>query len=301
MESTPIPTLLPITPTPSIPRSIVEEIAGAAVLTYLIEDGSKPGDNFMSVIYTITADVITEEGRSKERRHYLFKCYPRHPARQAYLNKTNMFHNELSFYSIWVKALKEFQTDVLEIPLESVLTPAFPPYIGGKAIDFSKRSLEEDSSKIYQPIENFIVLTDLRRELGYKMLDRTVGLELDHINLTIIELAKIHALSWAYRQKVEDNLLKKFPFLEPAFDDEDKVMWGNIVGQNVEIAVNTMDEALGPGNHLTKSILTIGGKVLKVIELFLDQKEEDERKGWELHREPPPEMVKASEGESKFK
>ncbi len=297
MGSTPL--LLPVTPTPSIPRSIVEEIAGGPVLTYLIEDGSKPGDNFMSVIYTITADVITEEGQNKERRHYLFKCYPRHPARQAYLNKTNMFHNELSFYSIWVTALKEFQTDVLEIPLESLLIPAFPPYIGGKAIDFSKNSFEENSSKVYQPIENFIVLTDLRKELGYKMFDRTKGLQLDHIILVITELAKIHALSWAYRQKVEDNLLKKFPFLEPSFDKEDMVMWGNIVGQNVEIAVQTMDAALGPDNHLTKSILRIGDKVLKVIELFIEQKEEDERNGWDLHREPPPEMVKASEGESK--
>lgn len=289
----------PLAPTPSIPKSIVEQVSGCQVLTYLIENGSKPGDNWMSVLYTVTAQVLPPGKSEPETRYYLFKCYPQHQGRQVYLNKTNFFHNELCFYSVWTKALVNFQTEVLGIPKDSVISPALPPFIGGEAVNF-KENFEEKRHKVYKPLDNFFVMTDVRRTWGYEMVDSKLGLSFAHASLAVKELATIHALSWVYRQKVENNLLERFPFLTCALDQEDSQMWGKIVSQNVQVAVNAMNAVLGPDNHLSKSAIDYETRVEKIIRIFLEQPETAERECWALHRQPPQELVQASENESKF-
>lgn len=44
-------------------------------------------------------------------------------------------------------------------------------------------------------------MTDIRKTFGFKMTDRLTGADYNHCKLIIIELAKLHAISWAYKQK----------------------------------------------------------------------------------------------------
>jgi len=69
-------------------------------------------------------------------RYILAKCYPSHPSRQDLNNHLNVFYRELEIYRTWLAELVKFQTEnvSLQKPLYSV---PYPPYVYGKAIDFS--------------------------------------------------------------------------------------------------------------------------------------------------------------------
>ncbi|CAL8069689.1 unnamed protein product [Orchesella dallaii] len=294
--------LKPVTPKSSVPRELLENITGCKVLSHIVEDGSKPGDNYMSILYSVSAEVIPAGGSDsdKETRHYLLKCYPNHPARQGYLNKSNIFHNELSFYTIWAKELADFQTRVVGLPKENVVLPAFPPCIGGKAVNY-KNCEPEELTKVYTPLDNFIMMVDLRKTWGFTMADRRKGFDADHVKLAFTELATIHALSWAYRQRVESDLLKKFPFLKVPFEEEDMQMWNNITESSIGVAVSTMDSVFGNDNPLSKSTKAFGEKVKTIIEFFIDQEEGTENALWELHRDPPNNLVDESVDEKSWR
>lgn len=47
--------------------------------------------------------------------------------------------------------------------------------------------------------ENFIAMTDLRRESGFKMANRLQGLDADHAILVVKQLATLHAHSWVFK------------------------------------------------------------------------------------------------------
>ncbi|CAG7830533.1 unnamed protein product, partial [Allacma fusca] len=70
------------------------------------------------------------------------------------------------------------------------------------------------------PLENCIVLPDLRKSGGFRLANRLEGFDLDHVKLVILEQAKLHALSWAYKQQTNTKSLStKFQFLlETVFD-----------------------------------------------------------------------------------
>ncbi|ODM91728.1 hypothetical protein Ocin01_14956 [Orchesella cincta] len=294
--------LKPVAPKSSVPRELIESITGCKVLSHIVEDGSKPGDNYMSVLYSVSAEVIPPGGSEadKETRHYLLKCYPGHPARQAYLNKSNIFNNELSFYTVWVKELVEFQTRDVGLSKDKVIVPAFPPCVGGKTVNF-KDCEPEALTKVYSPLDNFIMMVDLRKTWGFTMAERTKGFDPEHVELAFTELATIHALSWAYRNRVEYDLIKKFPFLQVDFEEEEMQMWKNIIYSSIGTAVSTMDSVLGEGNHLSKSTEAFREVVMKIIEYFIDQTEGAEHALWELHRDPPKDLVEASVGEKPWR
>ena len=64
------------------------------------------------------------------------------------------------------------------------------------------------------PLDNYIIMTDLRESGGYRMRDRFEGFDLDHYKLVIEAQATLHALSWAYKCKNDNvKISEKFPCL----------------------------------------------------------------------------------------
>jgi hypothetical protein len=58
-------------------------------------------------------------------------------------------------------------------------------------------------------------MEDMREDGGYRMANRFTGLDFDHCELVVSELARYHALGYAYKKTLssEEELFTKFPFL----------------------------------------------------------------------------------------
>jgi len=110
------------------------------VLSHEVICGSKPGDNFLSLIYSIKARLREKNNNKSITRYLLLKCYPNHPSRQEFNNQTNIFHRELEIYRTWFPELIRFQKEVLKIEVPHKLP--YPPFIYGTAVDFSKHDRE---------------------------------------------------------------------------------------------------------------------------------------------------------------
>jgi hypothetical protein len=74
-----------------------EDKTGQEIVSHKVSFGTKPGDNYTSIIYTIDVELDTK--KNSKKRHLFLKCYPSHPQRQLFNNKTNMFWKELEIYS----------------------------------------------------------------------------------------------------------------------------------------------------------------------------------------------------------
>lgn len=96
-------------------------------------------------------------------------------------------------------------------------------------------------------------MEDLRKTGGFKMTNRRDSLDIDHMRLVAEILAKIHSLSWAYRQKVEKNILEKFSCFTPNFDEEDRISWTSMLVTNLSQSKRIFDKVLGNGNVLSKA------------------------------------------------
>jgi len=113
------------------------------LVSYTISPGSKPGDNFMSVIYSIDLEtrnkIIStkkENKESVETRNWLLKCFPSLPSRQRFNTKSNLFYRELEVYQTWLPELERFQREVLKLKIPVNLP--FTYAVAGKATDFSR-------------------------------------------------------------------------------------------------------------------------------------------------------------------
>lgn len=272
-------TMNPLTlTTEEIPRKLItkdflEQQLQLEVESFHVSSGTKPGDNFMSVLYSIS--VKTGQG---DMRHYMLKCYPSDPSRQQFLNKTNHFYSEVAFYTILVKDLIQFQTDVLSISKDQVIFPNIPEYHAGKAVNYLYEINEVGKEKIYSPLDNFILMTDLRKMTprGYKMVDPKQGLDLDHLMLAFQELATLHAVGWAYRKTVTWDLLEKFPFLErPPKNAKKREAWLNLLKENAYCAIDAIDKVRGKGNPWSQAVLSfVENRGSMALEYFSSQNEE---------------------------
>ena len=106
------------------------------ILSHNVTFGTKPGDNYMSIIYTIDVDFKTDKAEVPKRRHLLIKCYPNHPGRQEFTNKSNVFFKELEIYNKWIPELKRFQMEVLGLEPKQALRLPYAKYVHGECIDF---------------------------------------------------------------------------------------------------------------------------------------------------------------------
>ncbi|CAL8069693.1 unnamed protein product [Orchesella dallaii] len=266
-------------------KNLLEDGKGYELSSFLIEEGTNLGDNFMSVLYSITVEAIhRNDSSSKITHHYLLKCYPSHPSRQTFLNNSNLFYKEVSFYMTWAKDVILFQKNT-QIPDEKIIQLAIPKCVLAEAINFETCEPEE-KEVTHGPLSNYIMMVDLRKEGGFKMANKMIGLDVDHVKLAFNELAKMHALSWAYRNKVEWDVENKFPFLKRFLSPRKTEMWLGILKTNIEKAVTAIEAASGRKNVLSESLKDFSTNAKAVIESFISQTETSEESLLKLHRHP---------------
>lgn len=245
-----------------ITKEFLESVLNLKIASFTIKSGTKPGDNFMSVLYSISVEIESED-LDPQNHHYLIKCYPGDPSQQKYLNKANHFYSELCFYTTLARDLVQFPKT--GDPNTQILL-AFPPFHAGKAVNF-QQDLNGAPEKIYSPLDNFILMTDLRNELGYKMGPRAMDVE--HVKLAFIELAKVHAISWAYKESFEEkdeHFISKYPFLKRTPNPRKTEMWLGLLKENGKKAVEALDKVKGKRNLWSKSIEQFCEKGKAVLE-----------------------------------
>lgn len=80
------------------------------------------------------------------------------------------------------------------------------------------------------------------------MTSRRDPMDIDHVRLAIIALAKVHSLSWAYSQLVEPHLPEKFPWLTTVnYAKEDVEAWKVMLHSNIETAISLLNAHFGEG------------------------------------------------------
>ncbi|CAL8110269.1 unnamed protein product [Orchesella dallaii] len=207
--------------------------------------GTNPGDNYMSVMHSIE---LTFKGE-KEANHYLIKCYPNNQGRRAFLDQTNMFSKEYFMYQEFLPQLKQLAA---ENGVEDVVNLAVAPVHGGNIVGKQSKFTKKPWSD-----ENFILMTDLRKSLGLTMADRVMGLDLNHAKIVIEEIAKLHALSWAYKQKNGITLLSnKYPqFTDDSMQNKDDLgkQFKQLMDHISNSSVKMVNEKLGSSHPACKS------------------------------------------------
>jgi len=86
-------------------------------------------------------------------------------------------------------------------------------------------------------------MTDVRKELGYKMADRQQGLDAVHMFMVVKELARIHAFGWCYKQlnKLKD-ITEHFPFLFVGDSEANMQMFTNLVSSNIDMTIDAIKD-----------------------------------------------------------
>ena len=153
---------------------------------YSIQDiyASQPGESVAGEIFRI---IITEKKNDK-RLQLVCKVPPFDKQLFNELNLSVAFEREILFYSQIMPAFVKFQE---EKDLPKMDQFRCYPKCYGTWIDNDRG-------------EYAIVLEDLR-PYGFKKLEKTMLLKLEHLNLTMIELGKFHGLSFAMKDQKPDE------------------------------------------------------------------------------------------------
>ncbi|OXA51219.1 uncharacterized protein LOC110853579 [Folsomia candida] len=237
------------------------------IVTHFATLGTQPGDNYMSVIYSV--DVDLSDGT---KRYLLIKCYPSHPARQEFTNKMNMFFKECEVYSKWIPALTRIKSEVFGFDKEEAVKLPYAKFVHGECIDFQSEEGKLRKSGPISSLDNYIIMEDLRKTHGFRMTNRLEPLDLDHMRLIIEALSKVHAMSWAYRHHVESDITEKFPCLVTNVSREDFAAWDNVILASLEQAKGIFDKEFGPKNDYSSALDKFAGMVGRVSEMFTGER-----------------------------
>ncbi|CAL8110271.1 unnamed protein product [Orchesella dallaii] len=235
---------------------------------FSVNVGTNPGDNYMSILHAIK---VTFKGE-KESNHYLIKCYPNNQGRRDFLDQTNIFSKEFFIYQEFIPQLKQL---AIESGAQNIADLSVAPVHGGNIVGTlsSKFTMKPWSD------ENFILMTDIRT-IGFTMADRIKGLDLEHTKLVLEEIAKFHALSWAYKQKNGLSLLSdKYPqFADKMYDNDDMMKdFKDLVDHLRTNAVTMVEEKLGETHPASKSFKDfVSGDYMGYMKLFVKKDGIDE-------------------------
>jgi len=117
---------------PYLSLDFVSELPGQKISSFTIKSGNAPGEGYTSVLYSIKSNLEEiDPNTGKEKVVYgISKNYPSHPARQQFLNKSNIFWNEWSAYNTWIPLLRKFQREYYG---EAAVLP-LPPSVATQSI-----------------------------------------------------------------------------------------------------------------------------------------------------------------------
>ncbi|CAL8110275.1 unnamed protein product [Orchesella dallaii] len=229
----------------SLTKEFLEKALDKEVEKFSTNIGTNPGDNYMSIMHAIE---VTFKGEKKSH-HCLIKCYPNHPGRREFLDQIDVFNKEFFMYQDFLPQLKQLAVDS---GAEKIVDLSVAPIQGGNIVGQTSKFTEKPWSD-----ENFILMTDIRKTFGFTMANRIKGLDLDHAKLVLEEIAKYHALSWAYKQKNGlDLLTNKYPVYRD-FVYENEALWKDfeqLMDQMSDNAFNMTEETLGADHPACKSL-----------------------------------------------
>ena len=198
---------------------IADEGPSAKLISFQMKDFTSKGDNYACVVSSV--ELTFQKDGQEQQKTYVVKLNPLRPIPMMEKMSAVLFEKEIGFYKYILPLLNKELEKLNEIPLR------MPRYF---------HSVSKDKEEV-------IFLEDMRKR-GFKMLDRKIGMDRNHTMLIMKELARLHAISRVLMNTEEfneENLRKKFPFLEEAFekmmDDDLMSVWmGQAMTTSAEIA-----------------------------------------------------------------
>lgn len=229
-----------------INKEFLEDLFGhGRVSSFTLIAGSNPGDNYMSIMHAVEINFT-----NGEKSHILIKCLPNQPTHREFVDESNVFKKEFFVYDFWIPKLQKMQE---EIGVNPPVELPFAPYVGGKVAnpilvdnDDAACKADDGNNNVVEQ-HDYIVMTDMRTSFGFKMADRCVGADYDHCRLVVEELAKIHAFSWAYKQRNKIKLLTNiYPnFEEDMFTGKTSEQFRPMMIDMMKTCFNTIEKGLG--------------------------------------------------------
>lgn len=167
------------------------------VNTLSIKLATKPGDNYLSQMFRVTANVVSRR-KSAEDLSFVIKSLPKGENTLKFCSETQMFAREI-----------EMLSDTLPM-FNRILAEIQQPKLSAKLF-----FLQTDPEEI-------LVLEDLCRS-GYRSVNRLEYLDLPHAKLVAQHLALFHAASLAAFKKnpsLKESYFSSFWSVQPDFSEK---------------------------------------------------------------------------------
>ncbi|XP_069984371.1 uncharacterized protein [Penaeus vannamei] len=162
-----------------------------SVVDFTVSQGIPPGEGFNSelVLVDITAEIASGQGEAQEKIYHLAAKFLHADPFSAEMNKRFQSHiKEFLMYSEVVHELNAFLA--ARVPEASPI--CIPKMIYGK-----------------QKGSEYVLVMENIKVAGYVTNDKRKGLDVEHVMRAVEEIAKLHAVSYAYNKS--HNFLEKFP------------------------------------------------------------------------------------------
>lgn len=155
--------------------------------------GTTAGDAFNSelVLVDVAASVKEAEAEDKIAHHLAAKFLSLDIMNREFNRNVKSHMKEYLIYTEVIRGLNEFQA--ARAPEEP--TMSIPDLIYGKCTE-----------------KEFVLLMENLKVLGYETNDKRKGMDLHHLEAAIDQLARLHALSYAYNQS--NNFQKKYKYFK---------------------------------------------------------------------------------------
>lgn len=156
----------------TIRELIAEEDPDVEVLELDESPGSGRGDNYTSMLYRLGVKGRRRSSNEIWEKSIIYKVLPESKERRDAYKSELLFTNEVVFYTKVWPALMELQS--------------------------AGRRVFDGVAKVYIAKPDLIAMEDLKAK-GFKMADRTKGLQVDKLKAVLKALAGFHALSLTLR------------------------------------------------------------------------------------------------------
>ncbi|XP_017104268.2 uncharacterized protein [Drosophila bipectinata] len=154
-----------------------DEPKAGRILTFTPVAAVPPGGNFTSVMIRVFLDLELKDG-SQQRKSYVVKTTLDADKGGKAINEFRYFHKEQQMYSTYLPAFEKLYRDA------------------GHPIKLAPKCLEigEIEGNLYFIFEDLAIQ-------GYLSAERTKGLDLSHMRLSLQKLAQLHAASVVYQNR----------------------------------------------------------------------------------------------------
>ncbi|XP_021962169.1 uncharacterized protein LOC110857863 [Folsomia candida] len=217
----------------AVSSTIVQKIASAykpdaIVVSYSVKPGTKPGDNYMSVMYAV--EILLKNGSNNpENIDVMLKTMPKNPLRIREINEMAAFVKEANMYTQLFPGMVKFQE--------------------GKGLERSQifSGWPTCFATFQNGIDDYLAMEDLRGK-GFYMADRINGLTPPQVRLLLLNLAQFHAISYAQFGGDRTAIMSKYPWLEERiFPPADKID-PNMISWMKSSIVNLSDRIRSAGH-----------------------------------------------------